>query len=152
MIRLTRKTEYALIALQYILRRPEGGRASAREIASACAIPEVLAAKILQELRHADLVTSTRGAAGGYAIAGDLRSRSFLDFLKLFEEHTSLVVCAGTEACEKMGMCGIQGAMLAVNDTIAESLNSLTLYQILAEHGPPRQPMSRVGAPASERV
>ena len=131
MFRLNRKTEYALMALQYLQRLPAGIRSSSRSIAKSCDIPEGLLAKILQELRHEGLILSTRGAQGGYALDADLSAFSFKWFLERFEGQVHLVDCAHTETCEKLGSCGIKGPMLAVNDAIQHCLSSLSLEAVL---------------------
>jgi len=131
MFRLNRKTEYALMALQHLLLLPSGIRASARSVAESCDVPEGLVAKVLQELRHEELISSTRGAQGGYALEADLSAFSFQWFLERFEGQAHLVDCAQTETCEKLGSCGIQGPMLAVNDAIRDCLDSLSLQEVL---------------------
>ena len=131
MFRLNRKTEYALMALQHLQQLPPGVRISARTVAENCNVPEGLVAKILQELRQEGLVSSTRGAQGGYALAADLSAFSFQWFLERFEGQTHLVDCAQTVTCEKLGSCGIQGPMLAVNDAIRSCLDSLSLQAVL---------------------
>jgi Rrf2 family protein len=131
MFRLNRKTEYALMALQYLQRLPAGIRTSSRTVAKNCDISEGLLAKILQELRHEGLISSTRGAQGGYALAVNLSDFSFQWFLERFEGQVHLVDCAQTETCEKLGSCGLKGPMLAVNDALRNCLNSLSLETVL---------------------
>ena len=47
--------------------------------------------QVMQRLKHAGLVTSTKGTSGGYALASDLSETSFLEFMHLFDEDTALV-------------------------------------------------------------
>ena len=68
-LQLTRGGEYAVRAMTYLARFPEGHVASLHEIGEAQDIPESFLAKILQSLVHAGLAVSQRGAHGGFALA-----------------------------------------------------------------------------------
>ena len=65
MLSLTKKTDYALIALAYLAERPDR-TVSAREIAGGFQMPVALVMNILKTLHHAKWLASTRGAKGGY--------------------------------------------------------------------------------------
>ena len=68
---LTRKTDYALIATGYLAHRRRAGLGptSARTIAEAFDLPLPLLMNVLKALSQQGLVTSTRGAGGGYELA-----------------------------------------------------------------------------------
>ena len=68
MLKLTRKVEYALIALRYMQRNREGNCASAKEISNLYNIPLPLLSKILQNLSRANIIHSIRGPHGGYLL------------------------------------------------------------------------------------
>ena len=78
MVALTRKTDYALVALAY-LARWEQGCVSARDIAARVRIPLPMLMGILNQLARRGLVISTRGAKGGYRLARERRFRRPLD-------------------------------------------------------------------------
>ncbi|MGB9625707.1 MAG: RrF2 family transcriptional regulator, partial [Phycisphaerae bacterium] len=68
MLALTKKTEYALIALT-CLARAESRWVSAREISAQYGIPLALLMNILKTLAQSGLIRSVRGARGGYVLA-----------------------------------------------------------------------------------
>ena len=68
-LQLTRGGEYAVRAMTYLARFPEGHVASLRDIGRAQDIPESFLAKILQSLVRSGLAVSQRGAHGGFALA-----------------------------------------------------------------------------------
>lgn len=69
---LSAKTEYACVALARLAAEHAGGRpVQGRRLAAEEGIPEGFLVQILQELKRLGLVTSTRGAAGGYRLACD---------------------------------------------------------------------------------
>ena len=74
-LQLTRGGEYAIRAMTYLARFPEGHVASLRDIGQAQEIPESFLAKILQILVHAGLAVSQRGAHGGQHIGRTARAK-----------------------------------------------------------------------------
>lgn len=69
MLSLSKKTDYALLALSHLTRIGTERAASVREIAAQYDLPVELLAKILQKLAKAQLVVSTAGPTGGYRLA-----------------------------------------------------------------------------------
>jgi len=65
MLRLSKKTDYALMAMKHLARDPRRRAASAREIAEAYDIPIELMAKVLTRLVRSGLLTSHQGVHGG---------------------------------------------------------------------------------------
>jgi Rrf2 family protein len=66
MFRFSKKTDYALLALQYLASPGESGDVSARAIAERFEIPAELLAKFLQRLASYGLTTAHKGVHGGY--------------------------------------------------------------------------------------
>ena len=94
MLRLSKRTEYGLMAVQYMARQSSKTALSVAEIAAECQIPDGLLAKILQTLRKEGVVSAVRGPSGGYRLEQEPRDLSFLTFVNLFEERVSVVECA----------------------------------------------------------
>ena len=68
-MKLSAKTEYACIAVLELARRYDAGEpVRIRDIADEHGIPSRFLVQILLQLKGAGLVTSTRGAAGGYQL------------------------------------------------------------------------------------
>src|SRR6478735_1711854 len=65
---ISAKTDYAIRALLALAERP-GGPVSVEALASAQTLPKKFLEAILSDLRRAGIVTSQRGAAGGYTLA-----------------------------------------------------------------------------------
>lgn len=137
MIKLNRKTEYALMAVQFLAQRDAERYTSVSEIARRCRIPEVLLAKVLQRLKRHQLLTSVQGANGGYAIRTAPRDVRFLDFLAVFEEQTALVECLAAEpvACALYDLCEIKDPLATLNDILTRQLRDLTLQDVLFPEG-----------------
>ena len=68
-MRLSKKAEYALKALIYAARHPEGTTFQIKELADRNGIPKKFLELILLELKNAGIVQSKRGVGGGYLLA-----------------------------------------------------------------------------------
>jgi Rrf2 family protein len=103
MLCLSRKTEYALVALAYLVER-SARTASAREIAAAYDLPLPLLMNLLKNLQAHRVLKSTRGVKGGYQLAADLNALSLYNLIAIVE-------CNGQEREQgrpgaKEGGCG----------------------------------------------
>lgn len=65
MLRLSKRIEYGLMAMQYLALSPAGASVSVREIAQRQGLPYELLAKIMQQLARRGLVRSRQGPQGG---------------------------------------------------------------------------------------
>ena len=81
-MKVSAKAEYACLAILALARqRPGDPPIRIREISEAHAIPERYLVQILLQLKGAGLVTSTRGASGGYRLARPAASISLGEVL-----------------------------------------------------------------------
>ena len=68
-MRLTHLADYAVVMMTAAARRPASARLSATELAGETGVPLPTAQKLMQRLAAHGLLTGTRGAGGGYALA-----------------------------------------------------------------------------------
>jgi Rrf2 family protein len=68
-MRLSKKSEYALRALIYASRFPEGTSFQIKDLAEKNGIPKKFLELILLELKNAGILRSRRGVGGGYLLA-----------------------------------------------------------------------------------
>ena len=68
MLRLSKKADYALMAMKHLAEKGGASSTSAREIAEQYDIPLELMAKVLQRLVRNGLLASTQGTRGGYIL------------------------------------------------------------------------------------
>ena len=68
MLRLSKKADYALIAMKHLAQKHRADATCAREIAEQYDIPLELMAKVLQRLVRSRLLVSTQGTRGGYML------------------------------------------------------------------------------------
>ena len=91
MLRLSKKADYALMAMKHLATRPDAASASAREIADSYGLPFEITAKTLQRLKDTGLIQSAHGAKGGYTLQRSLSDVSLAEFLELMEGPQSVV-------------------------------------------------------------
>ena len=136
MLALTKKTDYALIALSYLARRNEGVM-SARELAKASRVPLPILTNILKTLAHAGMVGSERGSAGGYSLAKPPESINLHELITAIEGPVHFVQCVsvGPDAhhnhCELEPCCSIRLPAHRVHGRLKEFLESVTLAELV---------------------
>jgi Rrf2 family protein len=140
MLRLTKKADYALMALKYLAEQPGAAATqnspavSAKDIAQAYHIPPPLLAKILQTLARAGLLVSHAGTNGGYALARPAAEISAFEVIRAIDGPlfiTSCITIHGT--CDLAGTCTIKEPLRKVNDSIKDLLSAIRISD-LAEH------------------
>lgn len=156
MISLSKKTDYALIALAHLAERP-GRVASAREIAEARHVPAALLMNILKELQHHGLLHSTRGARGGYELAIDPSTVSLHTLIVALEGPVRLVECAedthvcqhdssiDADACRVSGRCSVQAPLQALHQRLVRFLQDVKLSEVIVQRARIDVPKEAVG-------
>src|SRR4051812_40877993 len=109
LMQVSRRVDYALRAAINLARQAPGRASSVGEISVHESIPKKFLEKIIQDLIHAGLVTSRRGAHGGYTLARDSGDISFRDVMEAVEGPIALNVCVGDRTlCSVSPTCGMQ--------------------------------------------
>lgn len=149
MLRLNKKTEYALLALRVIglSDAPPDVSAplvTAREIATRYRIPEMLLAKVLQHLKRSGIVAAAKGSGGGYRLARPLSHISLAELFALFEEHLGLAECqtSNDHRCQQEALCDIRGPLEVLSEALMEPLRTLSVRDLFD-----RSPVPRVTTP-----
>lgn len=145
MLSLTRKTEYALIAL-WQLARSNGDVVSARDIAEQHRVPLPLLMNVLKSLHRKGLVKSVRGASGGYKLAVSPAEVSLQGLIEAVEGPVKLIRCAthggngepvatGEECCELLNGCPIRAPVQRVHDRFVHFLSHVSLAELIQDEG-----------------
>jgi FeS assembly SUF system regulator len=129
MFRLSKMSDYAVVVLSELGRDGEIDKRSATDLAAATGIAEPTVAKVLKLLGAGGLVTSQRGAQGGYRIAKPLARTPIADVIVAIEGPIALAACVdgATGGCEAEGSCPVRGRWDPVNSAIRRALSEITL-------------------------
>jgi Rrf2 family protein len=84
-MKLTARSEYALLALLYLARNETGGYISVETIATAQKIPPKFLEQLMLALKRAHLLRSTKGQHGGYALAKSPGQITLAEVVRLFD-------------------------------------------------------------------
>lgn len=141
MLSLTRKTDYALVALALLGRRRMAGDGpvSARVVAAEFGLPQPLLMNILKELTQAKIISSTRGATGGYALAHEPANITVLEVVTAIEGPVRLAQCcdglpiAGQGCVVDAAACPAKGAVRKLHQSIVRFFEEMTLQDLLDE-------------------
>jgi FeS assembly SUF system regulator len=127
MLRLSKLTDYAVVVLVRLAGME--GVQTAPGIAAATGIPEPTVAKVLKILASGELVSSQRGARGGYRLNRDLAEIPIADVIAAVDGPIALTACVDGSAseCESQALCPMRGRWDPVNDAIQSALSSITL-------------------------
>jgi Rrf2 family protein len=134
MLRLSKKADYALMAMRHLAMRVDAGAASAREIAEQYDIPVELLAKVLQRLVRKGLLVSHQGTRGGYVLSRSASLISVADVIQAIDGPVAVTACASeTETCEQYEKCGIRDPLWRIKDRILSALATCTIRELAAE-------------------
>jgi len=127
MLKLSKLTDYAVVVL---VRLSHGAAVQTSPgIAMATGVPEPTVAKVLKALAASGLVTSQRGARGGYQLARPLSGIPVADVVVAIGGPIALTACvegSGT-GCEAEHLCPVRGRWDPVNDAVRDALRQITL-------------------------
>ena len=138
MLSLTRKTDYALVALASLARPRKAAakaavRASAHELADELHLPLPVLRNILKTLTHYRLLTSTQGPSGGYGLARPANQITLAEVIEAIEGPARLTVCCpmpdgeSVQRCFPEDSCKIKATVRSVHDRLREFLDAVTL-------------------------
>ncbi len=152
MFALSKKTDYAIIALSHMAQRP-GEVCTAREIAEQFHVPVSLLMNVLKTMNQGELVRSVRGAKGGYALALPADEITLADIITSVEGPIRFVQCVSAAdnsepSCNLFESCPMVKPVQKVQDKLRAFLERVTLAQIAydEDYGDPAPALSAGGA------
>jgi Rrf2 family cysteine metabolism transcriptional repressor len=102
MIGISSKTIYAIAALQELGSIPDNKVLKIKEIAANASIPQNFLEQILLELKKQGILTSIKGAHGGYKLAKELKDITLKDVLLILESDIFSDNCKTDNAALKL--------------------------------------------------
>lgn len=142
MLSLTRKADYALVALVYLAHRQRhgAGPASARMVAETFDLPQPVLMNTLKTLARHGLVQSHRGVGGGYELGRDPTTVSLLEVVRSIEAEHAAEDEANPETAPRdpeQTRSGVGGeAVRRLQHRLDGFLERLSLADLLEEPGP----------------
>jgi Rrf2 family protein len=149
MLRLSKKADYALLAMRHLAATPDREAMPARELAEAYDIPLELLAKVLQTLVRAGLLESHHGIKGGYGLARPAASLTVADVIQAVDGPFTVTACSDTDhSCEQYAKCNIRDPLWRIKDRIVSALGATSVADLAADLPAPR-PSGPVTSPVA---
>ncbi len=137
MLKLSKLTDYATVILSFMAKQQQSMHA-AIEISEVTGIALPTVSKILKLLVRAKVLSSVRGAKGGYLLARAPEKITVAAVISALEGPIALTECSAShKSCEQASGCEIQGNWGLINQKIYNALESVTLADMLM---PVKQP------------
>ena len=136
MLRISKLTDYGTVVLARLAGDTQAV-CSAADVSEATGIALPTVSKLLKSLARAEIVTSTRGASGGYQLARDPREISAADVIDALEGPVSITECSASDShCDYESTCSVGNAWQRVNIAIRHALDEVTLVDLLRVNSP----------------
>lgn len=134
MLKISRLTDYGLLATAYLAQR-NGATVAAREIAHFYHLPVPMVTKALKTLNQGGILQSHRGVDGGYSFEGDPETLTLGNLIEVLEGPWDLVECEsldgeGHAVCSIRSGCPSRRFMFGINRAIKQAFESVTLAEM----------------------
>jgi Rrf2 family protein len=131
-MKLSTRTRYGVRLMLELAMKSNKGQIFLKDIAREEAISEKYLSLIIIPLRGAGLVSSTRGAHGGYTLAKPPSEITIKDIVDVLEGDTCLVDCIkNPSACQRSSRCASRDLWIKLSDRISQTLGSTTLEDLV---------------------
>lgn len=138
MLRVSTKGEYGVRIMVDLARHYSERPRSLTDISQAEALPLAYLEQLVKLLREAEppLVISTRGAHGGYRLSRSPDKISMGEIVRILEGPISPMICATegemSQVCSFLDACKTKYLWARVRDAVAQTLDSITLAELVA--------------------
>ena len=132
-MRLTHLADYAVVMMTAAARRGNGVRMSAAELAQDTGVPLPTAQKLMGQLAASGLLTSARGAGGGFMLARPVTGISLADIVEAVEGPIAMTMCSGSEEasdCALDAHCRVKAHMGIVSKAVRGALGAVSLESL----------------------
>jgi Rrf2 family protein len=131
MLRLSKKADYALLAMRHLASNADAGALSARELAETYDIPPELLAKVLQKLVRGRLLESHQGIRGGYGLARAAGLISVADVIMAIDGPLTVTACSeDDQSCGQYAKCNIRDPLWRIKDRIVSALAATSVAEL----------------------
>ncbi len=130
MLKLSKKIDYGLMAIHYMVIHNSESVANTKQIAEEYNIPVELLAKVLQKLAKKGLIVSQNGPKGGYSLGKAPNRITVAEVVEAIEGPIRIADCYKMDGCLQMARCSIRTPIEKIQSSIIELLDKMTMAQI----------------------
>lgn len=134
MLRISKIVDYGILVLTHMAGRPTH-ICSAAELAAALGLGQPVVSKVLKLLAQQQLVSSIRGARGGYRLGRDADQINVAEIIDALEDQPfGLTECTAIPgACSVESVCHIRTHWQRINLIVRNTLESVSLADMVDE-------------------
>ena len=138
MLKLSKKTEYAIVALMAMTNGKNDKLYTSKELSQRYNIPPEIMGKVMQSLAKNDLIISHQGVKGGYQLSGDLSDINIISVITAVEGPLKVVDCVAVDDCEcnQLSSCNIKGPMEMIQSELYDFLGNISLKSLKDKYIP----------------
>lgn len=131
MLRMSKMADYGTLILTTMVQEPERIQ-SATGIAATIRVPAPTVSKILKILAREGLVTSLRGAKGGYLLSRPPNQITISHIINAMDGPIGMTECSITPGlCAQESNCRVRANWQKVNRIVLDALDQITLDQMI---------------------
>jgi len=130
-MQITKQADYALRAVRYLSRLPEGEKASTSAIATSEKIPPSFLAKIISQLTIAGILHTARGARGGVFLSRPSKDISMLEIVEAIDGPIIFNECTvNPKICEFSKTCALHKVWCETRNDLIKRLQQVKVAQL----------------------
>src|SRR6476620_4414210 len=131
-MRLSHLADYAVVLMTAAARRPAAARLSATELSQETGVPFPAAQKLMGQLAACGLLSSVRGAGGGFALARPSTDISLADIVAAVEGPIALTMCSDSNnhECILDAHCRVKPHIGVVGRAVRGALGAVTWTEL----------------------
>jgi Rrf2 family protein len=130
-LKLTKKSDYGLMALRHLATAGHDACATAKEMSDAYKMPLPMLSKVLQTLARNGLLAAEQGARGGYRLAKSADLMTVLEVARAIDGPVILTPCLTQgHDCDQLETCTVKAPLSRVHQEILKLLDSITVADL----------------------
>ena len=134
-MQITRASEYAMLGLLALSRRPAGSVEMVDVLAHEEGVPTSFLGKIFQSLSRAGIVKSARGSGGGFSLVRTPQEITVLEVIEAVEGPIALQRCLETDSdCTHREGCALCGLFSEAQDRVKEVFGRTSVAELTRRH------------------
>jgi len=132
MLRMTKQTDYGIVLMTHMAGGRLGRKYTAPELATETLIPLPIVSKILKILSRGEMLSSHRGAKGGYALARDPSEITVAEMIAALEGPIAFTECVegAPGSCSQEAVCRLRGNWQRINTALTHALEGISLEEL----------------------
>lgn len=137
MLKFSKKTEYAVIAVMDMAAAKNGDLTTAKDLSDKYNLPRELLGKVLQSLAKEGVIESQQGVKGGYRLALAPAQIDFNRIINAVEGPIHLVDCrTGNDCgCSQIDYCNIKTPMEFIQVELTNFFKGITVKDFKEKYG-----------------